>query len=188
METYLKKLEKLESRLDEALSLMTAAGERSLHKAPIENAWTPLQTLHHIYLAERSSVDYLLYKFGQEEDPPPSNLRTILNGKVLLAAFATPKKFTSPEAVDSRNVVSSRSLKLESIAYDLKLTRNELGDLLRNAPSSWKTAAVFRHPVAGRMSLMDMLRFFQTHQTRHIRQIKRALAQNARNNRRQKAR
>jgi len=89
----LKKLEKLDSRLDEALSLMTAAGERSLHKAPIENAWTPLQTLHHIYLAERSSVDYLLYKFGQEEDPPPSNLRTILNGKVLLAAFATPKKF-----------------------------------------------------------------------------------------------
>lgn len=167
---------------------MRVAGDRALHKAPIMGAWTPLQTLHHIYLVERASVDYLLFKYAQEEEPPALDIRSRLNGKVLLAAFASPKKFKSPPAVDSRNVISSKSLSLESISYDLKMTRNELEDLLRTAPESWHTAAAFNHSVVGRMSLGDMLRFFQSHQTRHFRQIKRALAQNARNNRRQKAR
>ncbi len=187
VEAYQKKLDKLDARLDEVLKVMRDAGDRALHKAPIEGAWTPLQTLHHIYLAERAGVDYLLYKFGKEEEPPPSNLRSRLNGKLISAAFATPKKFKSPESMDSRNIVSSRSLTLESISYDLRMLRNELEDILKSAPDSWHKAAVFLHPVVGRMSLKDMLAFFQSHQTRHIRQIKRALAQNARNNRRQKA-
>lgn len=187
MEKYQKKLAKLDSRLDDILKLMRNAGERALHKAPIEGAWTPLQTLHHIYLAERASVDYLLFKFGEEEQPPANNLRTRLNGKLIVAAFASPKKFKSPAAIDSRNIVSSRSLTLESLSYDLRLTRNELEDLLRTVPASWHKAAAYRHPVVGRMSLQDMLSFFHSHQTRHFRQIKRALAQNARNNRRQKA-
>jgi len=185
---YQSKLEKLDSRLDDILKVMRDAGDRALHRAPILGAWTPLQTLHHIYLAERASVDYLLYKYDENDEPPSLDLRSRLNGKVLLAAFASPKKFKSPPSVDSRNLVSSKSLNLESIYYDLRMTRNELEDLLRTAPASWHTAAAFNHPVVGRMSLSDMLRFFQSHQTRHFRQIKRALAQNARNNRRQKAR
>lgn len=187
VDMYHKKLAKLDSRLDDVLKLMRDAGERSLHTAPIAGAWTPLQALHHIYLAERSSVDYLLFKFGEDEQPPEHNFRTRLNGKVILAAFASPKKFKSPADVDSRNVSASRSLSLESISYDLRMTRNELEDLLKTAPEAWHKAPVYRHPVVGRMSLIDMLRFFQAHQTRHFRQIKRALAQNARNNRRQKA-
>ena len=165
---------------------MRDAGERALQKAPIVGAWTPLQTLHHLYLVERSSVDYLLFKFGEEEEPPSLNLRSKLNGKLVVAALATPKKFKSPEAVDSRNIVSSKSLTLESISYDLRMVRNELEDILRTAPASWHKSAVYQHPMVGLMSLKDMLAFFQSHQTRHIRQIKRALAQNARNNRRQK--
>lgn len=186
MEIYRKKLEKLDARLDDALKLMRNAGDRALHKAPILGAWTPLQTLHHLYLVERSSVDYLLYKFGEEEEPPAANLRSRLNGTLILAAFASPKKFKSPPSMDSRNVVSSRSLTLESVSYDLRMLRNELEDLLKTAPASWHKAAVYHHPVVGRMSLKDMLAFFNSHQTRHIRQIKRALTQNARNNRRQK--
>lgn len=186
VEKYQKKLEKLDSRLDDVLKLMRDAGDRALHKAPIVGAWTPLQTLHHIYLVERTSVDYLLYKFGQEEEPPSANFRSRLNGKMLVAAFASPKKFKSPEALDSRNIVSSKSLTLESLSYDLRMVRNELEDILRTAPDAWHKSAVYRHPVVGRMSLKDMLTFFNSHQTRHFRQIKRALAQNARNNRRQK--
>ena len=181
---YMTQLDKLNARLEKLLSEMSAAGEQSLHRAPVEGAWTPLQTLHHIYLVEQRSLDYLLYKYGQEEPAPSLTLRHRLNGAAVSVALLSPIKFRSPDIVDSRNVAAERTLSLDSLNYQLRLCRTDLKDLLKNAPPEWIKGAVFRHPQAGRMSMSATLRFLGIHQNRHSKQIRRALSQNARNNRR----
>ncbi len=182
-----KRIAQLNAHAEALLDEMSLHGEEVLHRQPVPNAWTPLQTLHHIQLVERSAVDYLLYKFGSDEAPPPLTLATRLQGKLVAVALHSPMKFKAPAAVDSRMVATRAPLTLEQLSYQLRAGRSELAEVLQGAPPSWSRAAVFRHPRT-RMSLQDMLRFFDAHLSRHSKQIRRALAQNARYYSRQKAR
>lgn len=173
--------------MEHLLDEMSLAKPATLHRAPVKGAWTPLQTLHHLQLAERGSVDYLLYKFGQGGTPPRLSPKQRVTGKFVALALMSPFKFSAPEQTNSSKKGPSSKLDLEQTAYAIRGTRAELENFLRTVSDDWHRGAAYRHPTGGRMSLKDMLRFFRAHQDRHGKQIKRALAQNARYYRRQEA-
>ena len=187
----LESLRKLDGHSERLLDEMSLAGDSVLRRSPVEGAWTPLQTLHHILLAERAGVDYLLYKFGQDDHevatPAPRTWRTRLNGKLLAAALASPLKFKAPAMTDARREEPGKNLTLDLAAHQLRNCRADLRELLGQLPESWFRGAPFKHAVAGRLSLGDMLLFMRVHHRRHAKQIRRGLAQNAGYYRRQKA-
>lgn len=164
---------------------MSLAGPKSISRPPVEDAWTPLQALHHIFLVERYAVDYLLYKLGTEEELPPLTLAARLKGKLIAAALASPLKFKAPAEVDSARQIAKHKLSLDALAHELRSVRNELKKLLEVMPENWHDKAVFQHP-RGRIGIKDTLLFLDTHFSRHEHQIQRGLAQNARYYRRQK--
>jgi len=166
---------------------MRGVGEEVLRRPPVQGAWTPLQTLHHIHLVERVSVDYLLYKLDTGAEAPPTRLAERLRGKVVVAALMSPVKFKAPEETDSRLLPKASRPDIDQLAYELFATRGELERLINKLPPSWNKGAAFKH-VSGRMSLNDMMLFLLAHQHRHTKQIKRGLAQNTRYYRRKKAR
>ena len=166
---------------------MSLVDERALGRPPVAGAWTPLETLHHLCLAERQSVDYLLYKFGREAVMPRLGVREWFGGKAVSLALASPFKFAAPPQTDARREDVAGPADLPSVAEAWREVRADLHELVRQLPESWRGRAVYRHPRAGRMSLADMLRLFAVHQRRHGKQIRRALAQNARYYRRQEA-
>ena len=188
MQRLQAKLARLNAHSERLLDEMSLAGDHVLARPPVSGAWTPLQALHHVQLVERTSVDYLRYKLEQGAAPPPLTLRARARGKLLRAVMASPLKFQAPQKVDSRHVPGrTKRLSLDELAFTLRSTRQELQELLERMPPDWRRGAVYRHAMGGRMSLGDMMGFFAVHHARHAKQIRRALAQNTRNYRRQKA-
>lgn len=184
----LRRLDRLDAAAERLLDEMSLADPRALTRAPVADAWTPLETLRHLNLAERASVDYLLYKFGQDAVMPRLGVREWFSGKAVSLALASPLKFEAPEQTDVRQRDDDPPRSLRPLADEGRATRADLRELLERMPAEWRGRAVYRHPSAGRMSLADMLRFFGVHQRRHGKQIRRGLAQNARYYRRQEAR
>ena len=185
---FQRRLSRLNAGLERLLQTMEQHSERELSRSPVPGAWTPLQTLHHLYLAERASLDYLLYKRREQTDVPRSNIAARLRGQLVRASLLSPLKFKAPATTDSQRVESAKDLTVETLAYDFRELRRQLGVFFHDLPTGWARGAVYKHPVAGRLTLRDMLGFFIVHQRRHAQQITRALAQNARDHSRQKAR
>ena len=184
----LRRLDRLDAATERLLDEMSLVDEPLLRRAPVEGAWTPLETLRHLNLAERTSVDYLRYKLDGEAVMPRLGVRNWVGGKLLSLALASPLKFDAPPHTDARRDDAPAPTALQPLADESRALRRALRALLGEAPQEWSARAVFRHPSAGRMNLADMLRFFAVHQRRHAKQIRRALAQNARYYRRQEAR
>ena len=140
--------------------------------------------MQHISLVERASVDYLLYKYGQEDALVPQSLQTRWRGKLVIAGLLSPLKFKAPKPVD----VSGQSLldapTLSDIGAQMRAARTDLRNLIDTAPEAWLSGAVYRHPSVGRMSLDDMTLMMLVHHDRHERQIDRGLAKNTRDYRR----
>jgi hypothetical protein len=61
------------------------------------------------------------------------------------------------------------------VTADWVQARKELAELLEMAPRDWQRRLVYRHAVAGRLTLVGMLEFFEQHFKRHQRQIERTL-------------
>ena len=188
MNKYQSRLSRLNAGLERLLQKMEQHDVRELTRPPVPGAWTPLQTLHHLYLAERASLDYLLYKRREQTDVPRSSIAARLRGQLVRASLLSPLKFKAPQVTDSQRVESSRNLTMEGLAYDFRELRRQLGVFLHDLPPGWDTGAVYKHAVAGRLTLVDMLGFFLAHQRRHAQQVSRGLAQNARYHSRQEAR
>ncbi len=174
-------LERKSERLFEELA---CAPPEHLHRAPIEMAWSPFKVMQHIGMVERASVDYLLFKFDQDEAPVPQSLSTRLKGKMVVAGLMSPLKFKAPRSVDVTHQDLLDAPTLSDIERQMRGARTDLVDLVGQAPPAWLDSAVYRHPRAGRMSLDDLMLMLMVHHDRHARQIKRGLAQNARDHRR----
>ena len=140
--------------------------------------------MQHIALVERASVDYLLFKFGQDEPVPPQSFSTRSKGKLVIAGLLSPLKFKAPKSVDVSNQDLLDAPTLSDVGRQLHSAREDLKQLVEQAPASWREGAVYRHPTAGRMSLDDLMLMLLVHHDRHERQIQRGLAKNARDHRR----
>ena len=174
----------LDRKTDRLIGRLAEAPPGDLHRPPVETAWSPFQVMQHVGLVERASVDYLLYKFGGEAPAPRQTLRTRLNGKLVVAGLVSPLKFKAPKPVDVSGQDLLDAPTLTDIREAIAGARADLRGLLREAPATWLEGAVYRHPVAGRMSLDDMTLMLLVHHNRHARQIERGLAKNARDHRR----
>ena len=181
-------IRKINAQAEHLLDEMSLHGPKILRRPPVADAWTPLQVLHHITMVERTSIDYLLYKFGTANEPPPRlTLRNRLTGKVVALALVSPMKFKAPSIVDSAQLAPAASLDLDTLAHQMRSNRVELAGVLERLPEAWHRGAAYRHVTGGRMSLNDMMLFLRAHQDRHAKQIRRGLAQNARYYRRKEA-
>lgn len=183
----LRRIDRLDAATERLLDEMSLAEERTLRRPPVSGAWTPLETLRHLNLSERQSVDYLSHKLEQRAVMPRLGVRDWIAGKAVSLALASPLKFKAPPAIDAARADVSSPAHLQTLADEARATRSDLREVVGRVPEEWRGRAVFRHPTAGRMSLVDMLRLFAVHQRRHAKQIRRALAQNARYYRRQEA-
>ena len=140
--------------------------------------------MQHVALVERASVDYILYKFGEDAAAVPQSFRTRLNGKMVIAGLVSPMKFKAPKPVDVTGQDLLDAPTLSDLRRVLETTRADLRRLIGTAPDTWLNGAVYRHPVAGRMSLDDMGFMLLVHHNRHAKQIERGLAKNTRDHRR----
>ena len=164
--------ERIERQRTQLLELLRAADPAALMQQPAPGRWSALQNVEHLILAERGSLRYLLYKRQQGEAPAPLDGGAPWRlGLLLLSLWQPTLRFAAPAPVSQ----PPNDRPLATVAADWAELRAELRQFLEQAPDAWHQGAAYRHPRAGRLTLVGMLRFFEAHVARHDRQLRRAL-------------
>ena len=147
--------------------------DEQLNRRPTPDKWSALMVMHHVMIAEKRSLVYLKKKLSYNPELRRAGLGDRFRSLVLTIFLKLPFKFKAPDGVGD-DMLPVRTTLAETVEEWRKI-RRELWDFLEELPEELWQKSVFKHALAGRMSLEGMLLFFRTHFDRHHKQIERTL-------------
>lgn len=164
-----KKFNQLNEKLNAVLEYMDSLPEEKLVQKP-EGAWSAVQILRHLQMAETGTVAYLQKKV---QAPPAEVSSAGFAGRVrsfllsrALRNYRT--KFKAPPVIGE--VEENPNYSEVKDAY--KKARADLEAILDQFDAKMAGKAYFKHPVAGKINIHQTLVFLQDHLNRHADQIK----------------
>jgi hypothetical protein len=166
--------QKLEQQRTDLFKELDAVEPTLLNKQPAPYTWTANQNLEHLLRAETSSLSYLQKKLSSGTDGiPKAGFKSWQRRFLLRVAFALPfLKFKSPKYLgDLPETSDFQDLKARFAAQ-----RAALKNFLDTMPDDLLEGEVWKHARAGKMSIAQMIDFFEDHFNRHEQQLKRAIA------------
>ena len=175
-EKTFERLETLNDQLDDLHQFLTKYDEDTLNKRPQSGGWSALDVVQHLRISESLSHKYLQKKLsGDPEKMGKAGLRSSLRSMAITLFMRSPAKRQAPKMVNETSFPERTDL--TEVMQTWKQQRQDLSAFLRKQPEIVFEKEAYRHPFGGRLSLLGMLRFFETHIERHRKQIERTLQQ-----------
>jgi uncharacterized damage-inducible protein DinB len=143
-----------------------------LNKKPAADKWSAAQVLEHLVASETASLNYLQKKTldtSRSKHAGFSGKRRLLVTKLV---FYWPLSFKAPPALEPST--SFATLKELQLRWDK--VRNETLGILSKLSNQELEKDLWRHLIAGKMNIYQMLEFFGIHFNRHRKQIEQALS------------
>ncbi len=169
----LRQFERLEEDKSRLLRRTEGLDDAKLNQSPGENQWSVIQVFCHLMRAEELSLDYIQKKIKDRSRLQKAGLGSALRSAALALFLRSPLRFKAP----ARSAEVPEAQDLPTTVSEWDRVRAEWRAMIAAFPVEIQDQAVFRHPVAGRMSLQQALRFMEEHIRHHAKQIDRILAQ-----------
>ncbi|MBX2895304.1 MAG: DinB family protein [Cyclobacteriaceae bacterium] len=166
--------EKIEKQKQELLHLIESYSPEQLHHGS-PGQWSLSQVLAHLITSEQLSVQYLKKKYLAIAEQPRTGIVEELKMLTLIISQRLPFKFKAPKVVVDNTPTFADAA---AIAKAWATTRADMKDLLSQFTADQLTRKVYKHPVAGKLNILQAMRFFREHMIHHQPQIKRLLKQN----------
>jgi hypothetical protein len=157
-------LQKRNSLLDLAKSLPA----EKINQRVNPNQWSVLEILNHLYTAEKLSLQYIKKKSQGIDNLGKAGVKHALMMLVLKISQRLPIRYKAPTTV-LQNTVDVVTLSDLIAQWDLLYL--ELKSILVNTPEKHVHKLVYKHVVAGRLSMVQALIFFREHMIHHTPQI-----------------
>jgi len=147
--------------------------EEQLNFKPSAEEWSILQVMHHLMMAERGSVIYVQKKLTNGlADIPEIDAESAERFQQLTDYMQGDNRVGAPPMVSpvfERETLNSTREGWDNIRQDTAAQLERFGDNDLNK-------ATYKHLLAGRMTIGQMLGFFGLHFNRHLNQIERIKA------------
>jgi len=147
--------------------------EDQLNFKPTENEWSILQVMNHLMMAEVSSVVYVQKKLTNGlADIPKMDAEGDERFAQLASYMQADNRTSAPPMVTptfERTTLAATREGWDTIRQDTATQLERFGEADLNK-------AAYKHLLAGRMSIVQMLGFFRLHFNRHLGQIERIKA------------
>lgn len=166
-------LKSLDQKLVTLLHDLKNYSDAKLNEPPRENAWSVLQIMQHLMKAESGSIAYVQKKLSYEPTLEEAGVKAVFNSLMLNISLSSPIKVKAPEQISGDNLLTD--LTFWDVAKQWKQQRKELTTYLEGLPLDLFTKEVYKHPMTGKMTLSNMLSFFDAHVDRHTKQIRKTL-------------
>jgi len=155
----------------ELIQHMSKFSDEQLNKKPSASAWSAMQTAYHLITAESFSLSYLQKKIQAKEQVKPAGIAHAFRSALLKIFLLLPFKFKAPKIVEQ--VPDFKSF--AEMKKDWADTRKGMQDLLETLTEEDTKRELFKHPMAGKMNIVQMIDFINDHLTRHSKQIDKCL-------------
>jgi uncharacterized damage-inducible protein DinB len=162
---------KLDDYTSSVLNSLSTINQEILQDKPAESVWSVMQILDHLVLAEAMSLGYLEKKINGIEEVGTVGVRSRLGMLLIKLLMNGGRKFKAPKSVSQPD----GQVTLDQVGRKWKEERQRLFTFLENYPDEHLDKAIYKHPVIGRISLVQMLAFFVVHIKHHEVQIKQRL-------------
>lgn len=163
--------EKLESQRKTLLAEMAQYSPEQLTKTPAPGKWSANQVILHLIVSEKLSHQYCAKKLSFNPELEDAGPETEARMQSLETYLGSPQAFPAPPNVgDIPEAPDLTSLDQEWIQQ-----RQALKTFLEAQPDHILQKEIYKHPLSGRITLFQMLRFFELHTDRHRAQIFRAI-------------
>ncbi len=168
-----RQLNALNAELGSLLKELKKYPEADLNRVPKPGAWTVLQVMQHLMLAEQGAHRYVAKKLSFNPELKNKSVGSRFRVLILNSYLRSPLKRKAPDAI------GDEVLPLESSFWEVAKRwtnqREELAEYLEQLPTDFAHKEIYKHPFVGRLTLTQMLSFFQAHFNRHRKQIRKAL-------------
>lgn len=161
--------DELETELEELFTYMDSLPEKRRHQSP-EGAWSAVQILYHLKESEKGTAAYLTKKIqAPKSEVPTGGLSSKLCSYFLSKNLRNySKKFKAPSAFKEM----PEDLNYNEVRAEYLHARENLKDVLEKFESGMLGKAYFKHPRAGRITIIQTMNFLKDHFERHAEQIK----------------
>jgi uncharacterized damage-inducible protein DinB len=179
MTTKIEKLwQTLEQQRVDLFNELDRVDQSLLNQQPAPNTWTAHQNLEHLLKAETTSLSYLQKKLSSGSGGiPKAGFKSWGRRFLLRLAFTLPMlKFQAPKYLEELPETSD----FQDLKARFTQQRAALKSFLDTLPNEVLEGEIWKHARAGKMSIAQMLDFFEDHFNRHEQQLKRAIAVNTR--------
>ena len=163
--------EKIETERKHLYDRLQSYDEVVLHTKPKPEAWSVIEVIEHLIAAEQASLQYLRKKIQNLNSAKKSTLKEQFRAIALRFILAIPIKFKAPNITTP--LTNTASLANTQARWDA--IRTDLYTLWNSLPEEVLDRSWFKHTLAGKLNLMQMLQFFGYHFERHEHQIWRTL-------------
>ncbi|MCS6979462.1 MAG: DinB family protein [Flavobacteriales bacterium] len=165
--------QKLEALRADIEKMCLSAGEARCSAVPQDGSWSVKQVVDHILKSEAGTLQYIQKKSSFPDTLPSTTPSAFLRAFLLQAALRSPFRFQAPHPVKAADVQELPSM--EHLLTQWREIRRSWQIFLENYPEEFLSKLVFRHPLAGRLTIFQTLRFMADHLKRHQKQIQRLL-------------
>lgn len=141
--------------------------------SPRGKKWSVLQVCYHLMRSEELSLIYLQKKIGYDTHIQQATIGSVLRSGLLYWTLRLPFKLPAPKRV----AVFPDNLRWQQLKTEWTQIRKGIRTVIHNLPEGYDKKLVYRHPFSGRMTLYQMLTFFDIHISRHEKQIERLITE-----------
>lgn len=132
--------------------------------------WNALQVTEHLITSEYGTLEYVMKKTqAPAESLEPSNETAAEASRKLNLALKSDLKWEAPNVLPSPSGKQS----LDTLVAQWAELRKGWEHLLGSIDEGYIKRQVFKHPIAGRLDLLQTLAFIENHIHHHVHQIRR---------------
>lgn len=167
-------LEKSDAFLDDMLEKLKDYPDEILNRKPSPGEWSAMNVLQHLMRSERLSYGYVRKKLSYNPKLKRANIGTAWRTFLLDNYNRFPMKWKAPAAVSEEHFPEYGTL--DEVKDQWRQQRHQLKEYLEGLPDHIFNKELYKHPIAGRVTIVGMINFFNGHMIRHNKQIDRTLA------------
>ena len=163
------KFDGLNKSLEQTLDYMDSLSDEKLNQNP-PDAWSAVQILQHLMESEKGTTTYLSKKvLSAKSEVQTGGLGSKIRSFLLSRALRNyNKKFKVPSAL--KGMVENPDY--TEVKTEYLETRKKMALILEKFDKDMLGKAYFKHPRAGRITIVQTLGFLKDHFDRHEKQIK----------------
>lgn len=162
----------IEYQRQQILQQVSALTPDRFHRS-VNGKWSVAHILTHLMTSERLSLGYMKKKsLGVDQVGNSGLLESIKSLSLKLSQRLPFMRYKAPKYVVEN---TPQALPFEDLSRDWTALRVELEKFLENIDDKNIRKKIYKHPVAGRLDVVQAVSFFREHIIHHLPQIKRLL-------------
>ena len=161
--------EKLELKKKILINLITSLSDEKYNQQPSSGSWSVAQAANHIFLSEQLSTAYIRKKLSYPDTLLPFQIKSW--GGVYLIKLVLWSGYKRKAPVNINMWEQQPILSQADLEQQWSKLRADMITLIEKHQEAFGSHMVYRHPFAGRMTMHQMLIFFNDHMAHHMKQI-----------------